>query len=324
MHSKAVLALLCGSILLVSTPTAANAAEDVNASNFVAAVSSVAPEVFQNIPNQLGSAGQASSQLQMPVAAPAAPSATIGSMHVALPTGTGGRTTTLPNGNKMHRTTEGVSIAPIAKTDGSVQVTFVIDGPASPTSFEFPVETVPGATLAVQEDGSATYTGKGGKLLLAAPAPWATDSAGVSLPTRFLVRGSTLIQVVDHTAQKVTYPVVADPWFGIDLFSSVWYTTYSGQLRVNARKSAWGQAMHTPSAAGVAIFLGAGWNEVVAKGWHVTEKVSMHQQYDCHAAGGFYNLAGDWGFEKFRPTRTVHWSYGVAIHHCNWTTATRY
>ena len=35
-------------------------------------------------------------------------------------------------------------------------------------------------------------------------------------------------------------------------------------------------------------------------------------------------FAGQWNLEKFRPNRTTHWSFGVAVHHCNWTTANRY
>lgn len=39
-------------------------------------------------------------------------------------------------------------------------------------------------------------------------------------------------------------------------------------------------------------------------------------------AGKF--LAGQWNLERKRPNWSIHWTYGVAIHHCNWDTPDRY
>ena len=36
-----------------------------------------------------------------------------------------------------------------------------------------------------------------------------------SVPTHYIVRGSTLIQVVEHRTSSVAYPVTADPWWGL-------------------------------------------------------------------------------------------------------------
>lgn len=308
-------------VVLLPTAPAVAAAGDDDASRFLRTVQAVAPEVLAHTPARFddrpGSAVRHTT--------PGQPGLTVvlDSVDVELPGGRG-RTATLPNGNPVHRTDDGVSMAPIVKDDGSVQVTFVVDGAASPTSYDFAVERVPGARLALGDDGSVTYTAKDGRLLLAAPAPWAKDADGRDVPTRFEVRGNSLVQVVEHTGAGVSYPVVADPWLGQNLFSSVWTDTYNGDSRINATKSLWGQSWHTPSVTGQAIFLNQGWSEVSARAPRVTSKTSLHQQYQCHVAGGYANLAGTWNLERFRPTRTTHWSYGVAVHHCNWTTATRY
>lgn len=44
-------------------------------------------------------------------------------------------------------------------------------------------------------------------------APWAVDADGVDVATWYEVRGTTLVQVVDHRGKNVTYPIVADPDF---------------------------------------------------------------------------------------------------------------
>ena len=52
-------------------------------------------------------------------------------------------------------------------------------------------------------------------------APWAADAAGVSVPTRYEVRGDTVVQVVDFT-QAHAFPVVADPnWWQLSISAAV-------------------------------------------------------------------------------------------------------
>ena len=45
-----------------------------------------------------------------------------------------------------------------------------------------------------------------------APA-WARDADGKPVPTRYELRGSDLVQVVEHTTGNFRYPVTADPWW---------------------------------------------------------------------------------------------------------------
>ncbi|MFE7196542.1 hypothetical protein [Microbacterium oxydans] len=51
-----------------------------------------------------------------------------------------------------------------------------------------------------------------GEVLGSFAAPWAKDSAGKDVPTRYELNGQTLTQVVDHDSSS-TYPVVADPTY---------------------------------------------------------------------------------------------------------------
>ncbi|MFL1377265.1 hypothetical protein [Nocardiopsis protaetiae] len=209
---------------------------------------------------------------------------------------------------------------PLLKSDGSVQITTVIDGPASPVRYGYEISAVGLERIEEIEGGVLVLYGGSDEYLGSIAPAWAKDASGKDVPTWYEIDGASVTQMVDHSSRDVDYPIVADPWLGIDLFSWTSYDTYNGQLRVNARKSVYGQGIHAPGT-GQAIFLTAGWNELKAKRSRVTEKKSLRQQYDCHVAGGFFNIAGDWNLEKFRPTRTRSWTYGVARHRCNWTTA---
>lgn len=214
--------------------------------------------------------------------------------------------------------------------DASARFATVLRDASAASAFSYRV-TFPqgGGSAQLLEGGYVGIYDIGDYFLGGLSVPWARDAAGNEVPTRYEVSnfGSYAIvnQYVDHRAlEGVQYPVVADPWLGRNLFSSVTRDTYNGDVRVNATKSRWGQGVHAPTAASWYIFNTYGWNEVRSRQSIVTSKATLKQQYECHVAGGYGNLAGTWNFERFRPTRTVHWTYGVAVHRCNWTTATRY
>lgn len=48
-----------------------------------------------------------------------------------------------------------------------------------------------------------------------ADAAWAIDSNGKDVPTRYVVRDNNLVQIVDHRASGIAYPVVADPTYHV-------------------------------------------------------------------------------------------------------------
>ena len=153
--------------------------------------------------------------------------------------------------------------------------------------------------------------------------PWAFDATGAAVTTWFEIDGTSIVQHVAHDS-SVTYPVVADPWLGINLFGSIWVDTYLSQPRVNLDPSPWGAA-YWGSPQGLVIMNTAGWDEAITRSTTIKNalnKTSQKQQFECHVAGSAF--AGTWNLEKVRVNRTVTWVYGVAVHHCNWNTATQY
>ena len=209
---------------------------------------------------------------------------------------------------------------PIVKDDGSLQITTIIESSVAPSSYLYEVSLPAGGRIEQLQNGALVLLDREGAFLAGIGAPWAKDATGADVLTHFVVDGNLITQVVEHTRQPVTYPVVADPWLGVNLFARIWYDTYNGDLRVNVQKSAWGQYIHTPGP-GQTIFWTAGWDELRTRAPRVLEKETLHQQYDCHVGGGFLDVAGpEWNLEKFRWNRTVDWTYGVAVHHCNWKT----
>ena len=225
---------------------------------------------------------------------------------------------------------------PIAKTDGSLQLATVIENPEAPSNYDYQFTLPKGSKIV--EVGAGLALMDGPKFLGAIAAPWAKDANGRDVPTHYEVTGTTITQVVDHLSQRFTYPIVADPWLGANLFSSIYIAPWlaEGLPVVNLNLSPWGWLVYSglaqgsvlpPSfAAGQAILDTSGWDEAWAKGGSVRsalDKPSQRQQFSCHALGAI--AAGEWNLEKFRPNRlNGNWGAGVAIHHCNWKTADGY
>lgn len=221
--------------------------------------------------------------------------------------------------------------APVVKEEGSLQVTTVIDSADAPTTYSYELGLPAGAEIVAA--GTTLLFVDGEKLLGGLAPAWAKDSTGRDVPTHYEVAGTTITQIVEHVGGEFTYPIVADPWLGFALFSRITVDTYNSQPRVNLDLSSWGWSIWNGSAGGVvgfaagqAILNSAGWDEAWTKSATVRNalnKPSQREQFACHALGALF--AGTWNLEKFRPNRTNgDWAYGVAVHHCNWTTAGRY
>ncbi len=88
-----------------------------------------------------------------------------------------------------------------------------IDGPSSPTAYDFPLSLPRGAGAALAGDGSVVISEHGGPVGSFAPH-WAKDAKGRSVPTRFtLAWTSASGYVLTHHVQTTgaTFPVLADP-----------------------------------------------------------------------------------------------------------------
>lgn len=224
--------------------------------------------------------------------------------------------TTYDNKNETHT-------VPLIYEDGSVQLNTVIESPTAPERYDYKIDLPDGAKMFTEGEFVKITSNDGILLGLITPA-WAQDANGQDVSTWYEVRENHLTQVVKHSNTN-TYPVVADPYLGINLFGHVYTDSYNGQPRVNASLSAFGWTTYASGANGQRILNTYGLAEVLSRGADVRSamnKTSMYQQFQCHALGAL--AAGQWNLEKFRVNRTTHWSYGVAVHRCNWNTANRY
>ncbi|MFK0002027.1 DUF2599 domain-containing protein [Paenarthrobacter sp. NPDC090522] len=118
----------------------------------------------------------------------------------------------------------GSATVPVVKNDGSVQIMTVINDSAAPTRYTYNVGLAPNASLKLEKDGSVSVLGPDGSRLGGFAPAWAKDANGNDVRTHYEVVGTTIVQVVEHAVAGVAYPVTADPYFGIDLLASAYWS----------------------------------------------------------------------------------------------------
>ncbi|PQZ48523.1 hypothetical protein CQ040_20190 [Microbacterium sp. MYb54] len=99
---------------------------------------------------------------------------------------------------------------PLVRGEDAVQILTVIENASAPTEYVYDFTLPDGASIVAAEDGYYGIVDADGTPLAMIAPPWAKDANGADLNTRFEIRGSTIIQVVDH-GPGTAYPVVADP-----------------------------------------------------------------------------------------------------------------
>lgn len=188
---------------------------------------------------------------------------------------------------------DGSTTVPVAKSDGSVQITTVIDGPEAPQNYEYPLDLPAGATLEQDDGGLVSILSADGEFLGGVAPAWAKDAKGNDLSSRYEIDGTTLTQIVAHGAGDA-YPVVADPWVGIDLI----------------RRTVWTSSMTTlqvfPTDCGRNAPIAARWAalaEVQTKTPGTREdSSSMKDQLLCHFDARIYDPGKtSWNIDTFRP-----------------------
>lgn len=135
-------------------------------------------------------------------------------------------------------------------------------------------------------------TGADGTSLANFEPAWANDATGAPVSSRFIISGTTLTQIVDHRADGVAYPVVADPW---------WRPDYLSRVQWFRRPQGWTLGV-VPSTFGRAtIFLARGkaWQEVQSK-TRSTLNNSMYWQFVCHADYA-PPWRASWNLDAWRP-----------------------
>jgi hypothetical protein len=301
--------------LLAISPAAAAHAE--NTETLDALLVRVAPEVRENMYEDSSASRSRSAEAVTPATVPATADQPItthgeatdvsiwlpGSAAVSEDSVAGESVRVFDHGN-------GASSVPLVKDDGSVQILTIIDAAGAPENYSYALDVPDGASLAVDEDGAVHITGADGEFIGGVAPAWAVDAKGAAVPTRYEVAGATLTQVIDHDGWEFSYPIVADPWLGIDLYGQPWISFVSQGYKVNVIPTAWGQVWAGP------LTWFAHRDEVVSKlgssSWRWTN--TIQEQFYCHIAGLPFSLPV-YDLESWRPF--VGWAVSLAQYQCN-------
>ncbi|MFJ3395275.1 DUF2599 domain-containing protein [Leifsonia aquatica] len=223
-----------------------------------------------------------------------------------------GRIPTYENGN-------GSRTVPVVKSDGSVQITTILDSTQAPTRFDYTFDAGPGSYLEPVDGLTVVRHADGGWAAGIAPA-WAVDANGASVPTHYEIDGSVLTQVVEHSAGEFAYPIVADPYLGQALISRVDVGSSSGKPTYAVVKTAYGNNVAmgytrpgvVDGLLGATVMRGEGWKEAIAKR-PAMNSTTIKQQFDCHTV--YAPSKNPWNLEAFRA-QNANW--GVNPRECNW------
>jgi hypothetical protein len=205
----------------------------------------------------------------------------------------------------------GSTTLPIVQNDGSVQINTIIDNESAPTEYAYPVSVPFGGKLQIEQGGVSVLDADGGWIAGFLPA-WAKDAKGVPVATHYEVRAETLVQVVEHRGSTVQYPVVADPWLGVNLISHWWWTGAGSSRAVHIAVT---PMMGVVTEAIAAQF---GWDEASSGIGSEIRKATYEQQFKCHALGkvAIFFDPGNWDLEVKRGT--VANFARMVTSHCNW------
>ncbi len=195
------------------------------------------------------------------------------------------------------------SIVPVVFDDGSVAIHSVLNDEFAPTTYDYTFDLPAGAAFEIDPDsGAVTAINTDGTPALFVAAPWAKDGNGDAVPTHYTVDGETITQHI-QTDGGTAYPVVADPWAGIDLVASFSWTWVSGSgWKINIDPTLWARG-YTGNALYVAVGR-AGWDELrnkVPSSQRSRLNESGKGQYVCHM--GYAGLDAQWNLELWKPAK---------------------
>lgn len=235
-------------------------------------------------------------------------------VHVDLPyADRAGEASSVSQGVVSYDNKNGSSTIPVAKNDGSLQMVTKIDNRDAPTEYKYVMGVPQGTKLVHQKDGSVLILDNNGKMVSAMSKPWAVDAQGTPVNTKYVIQGNELIQVIDHTSQDYMYPIVADPWLGVDLIDRVWVDDVPEGYVVNVIPTSWGRsfqglATHSAHVDELKDKLGG-------DAWRVDDHDgTIREQFLCHVAGNMFE-PGTYNLESWRPSK--HWALQLLEDECN-------
>jgi hypothetical protein len=220
----------------------------------------------------------------------------------------------------------GSTTVPVVRHDGSVQINTVIEDSSAPTRYEYVLE-LPAGVVIQEAGGTLLLVAADGSLVGGVAPSWAKDARGSDVASRYEVNGKMITQVIEHDDRYV-YPVVGDPWIGMNLFGAMSKDTFNGKPKYSGVLSAWGTSVYSglaqgggigAAAAGQAILRDAGWTEWKSRLVGSNPAATLKQQYDCHVAGGYavWLSGAHWDLEAARSSNP-NWLNNVFGHKCNW------
>ncbi|TFC93935.1 MULTISPECIES: hypothetical protein [Cryobacterium] len=143
-----------------------------------------------------------------PIIVSATDDAAKGQFAISLPTEVNvGEATVATDGTVVYTNATGGADAAVQVLDGgTARIQTITNDTSGP--HEFTYNFAEGYTPVEAEDGSIAVVGDGGFSLF--EAAWARDANGADVATRYEIRGNSLVQVLEPTADTA-YPIVADP-----------------------------------------------------------------------------------------------------------------
>ncbi|MGO4592323.1 hypothetical protein AB4Z18_00745 [Leifsonia sp. 2TAF2] len=224
LRAVSVCAAVVGMCVIGGTLTGFSAdAETVNATDAVAAVQRVAPEAISDLAkttSDTDTAAQASvSGVEVSVPKDASDGVQVSGgaeLTIGLPFADQASTAadSQKTGVLVYDNNNGSSTVPVTHTDGTLQISTVIENASAPKRYDYPMSVPEGASLTQDANGTVAVVTADGSPLSVFGEAWAKDANGKAVPTHYEVHGNTLTQVVEFS-QTTAFPVVADPSTGV-------------------------------------------------------------------------------------------------------------
>jgi hypothetical protein len=222
----AIAVFTCAAVL-GSSLTGATLPDMSDADTAVSAVQAVAPRAVSGVAQPNASSGSAvavesaGATVTVPVDASTGiqvkPDGPVVGTTIGLPYANSADSATRSKtaGVVVYDNNNGSSTIPVAHTDGSVQITTVLNDASAPTRYDYPLTLPAGRSVKLTADGGAMITDRSGQQVGRIATPWAKDANGAPVATRYEVHGNTLTQIIQTTVHTA-FPVVADPtyWWG--------------------------------------------------------------------------------------------------------------
>lgn len=197
--------------------------------------------------------------------------------------------------------------------DQGVRIQTILNDATAPSEFAYAIALPDGQRLAPTQSGDGVMiVDAQGTPRAGFAAPWAFDRDHHSVPTHYEVRGTALVQVIDHVGANLAYPIVADPYLWGDLIAGATWTGSKtvGKRTLSVSPTWWARA--NGGNAGIGVYA---WNELYSKFKNKglnRNLGSMRNQLICHEVLAFWKPT--WNLDEWEPDIGL---LGTEAHGCN-------